>query len=331
MEARSNQLAIVILNWNGKSLLQKFLPTLIAHKQAANIYVIDNASKDDSCKWLKDNYQEIEVIVLDKNLGYAGGYQAGLKRIDAAYYCLLNNDVEVTPNWLTPILNEFENPNIAAVQPKILDYKNPNYFEYAGAGGGMLDALGYPYCRGRVFDFIEKDTGQYDDAQDIFWASGACLFIRSSDFWSVGGLDKDYFAHQEEIDLCWRILNQNKKIRYCGASTVYHLGGASLHYENPQKTYLNFRNSLFSIVKNYKGIQTIFVVFIRMILDGIAASQFLFKKKPKHFVAILKAHFSFYKNIPKLLRKRKNITKTKIHYNTKSIVMDYFVYKKYKN
>ncbi len=331
MKVTTSQLAIVILNWNGKALLQQFLPAVLEFSEEAKIYVIDNASTDDSINWLKKQYSQISVIPLANNFGYAGGYQKGLKQINEPYYCLLNSDVEVTKNWLPPILELFEDNTISAIQPKILDYSNKEYFEYAGAGGGLIDGLGYPYCRGRVFDSIEKDNGQYNDTAEIFWASGACFFIRSADFWNVGGLDSDYFAHQEEIDLCWRLHNHGKKVMYCGTSTIYHIGGASLAYVSPQKTFLNFRNSLYSILKNIKGTKVFGVLFLRMVLDGLAGVQFLIQIKPKHFFAILRAHFSFYKNLPSTLKKRKNISKKEIHYNTKSIVMDYFVFKKYKN
>jgi len=330
MNIETNQLAIVILNWNGKALLEQFLPSVIDHSEEAQLYVIDNASTDDSVNWLKENYPGIAIISLEENLGYAGGYQEGLQQIDTPYYCLLNSDVQVTKNWLPPILELFKDEQIAAIQPKILDHKNPEYFEYAGAGGGLIDSLGYPYCRGRVFDTIEKDNGQYNDNSEIFWASGACFFVRASDYRNVGGLDADYFAHQEEIDLCWRLQNYGKKIMYCGLSTVFHVGGASLEYVNPKKTFLNFRNSLFSILKNRKGIKVYWVLFLRMLLDGVAGIQFLFQGKFKHLFAILKAHLSFYRHFFKVLKKRKTISKKEIHYNTRSIVMDYFILKKFK-
>ena len=331
MKIESSKLAIVILNWNGKALLQQFLPSVIMHSEKAKIYVIDNASTDDSIHWLSVNYPDVSIVNLGENLGYAGGYQTGLRTINEPYYCLLNSDVEVTKNWLSPILELFEDNTISSIQPKILDYSNKEYFEYAGAGGGLLDSLGYPYCRGRVFDSIEKDNGQYNDTAEIFWASGACFFVRSADFWNVGGLDNDYFAHQEEIDLCWRLHNHGKKVMYCGSSTVYHVGGASLKYTNPHKTFLNFRNSLYSNLKNHKGVKVYAILFIRMVLDGVAGIQFLIKGKTKHLLAILKAHFSFYKNFNSTLKKRKMIPKKQIHYNTTSIVMDYFVFKKFKN
>ena len=320
--------AIVILNWNGQALLEQFLPSVIAHSNDAQLYIIDNASTDNSVAWISEKYPSIQQVNLTENLGYAGGYHNGLAQIEAEYYCLLNSDIKVTEDWLYPIKNLFEsNSQIAAIQPKILDYKNPTHFEYAGAGGGFIDKFGYPYCRGRIFDTIEKDNGQYNDELPIFWASGACIFVRSNVYWEAGGLDTDYFAHQEEIDLCWRFHNHEKKVYYSGKSTVFHVGGASLGYGTPKKTFLNFRNSLYSILKNHKGLSVIWILFVRMLLDGIAGLQFLLKGKLTHFLAILKAHFSFYRNIPSLLKKRKCIPKQQRHYSTKSIVYDYFVKK----
>ncbi len=323
------ELAIVILNWNGKNLLEQFLPSVSRNSPKGSVYIIDNASTDDSIVFVEKNYPEISVIPLEENLGYAGGYQKGLKEINAKFYCLLNSDIEVSLNWVSPILNLFKNDNlIAAIQPKILDFKNREYFEYAGAGGGLMDSLGYPYCRGRIFETIEKDKGQYNDNTAIFWASGACLFIRSKDYWAVGGLDIDYFAHQEEIDLCWRLQNSGKKIYYCGESTVYHVGGASLSYENPRKVFLNFRNSLISILKNEPSPTVIFKIFSRLLLDGVAGLKFLYEGKVKSLLAILKAHFSFYKMIPSSINKRKHQTKKKIKPQTTSVIWDYYILKK---
>ena len=318
--------AIVILNWNGKALLEKFLPKVIAYSENAKIYVIDNASTDNSAEWLIKNHSKITLIQLTENLGYAGGYQEGLQQILEPYYCLLNSDVEVTENWLQPIQILFEkNTHIAAIQPKILDYKKRDYFEYAGAAGGLLDKFGYPYCRGRIFESIEKDTGQYDDETPIFWASGACFFIRRKDYWNVGGLDTDYFAHQEEIDLCWRLHNAGKKNFYTGKSKVYHVGGASLTYGSPKKTYLNFRNSLFSILKNHQGFSVVWVLLIRMILDGIAGLKFLLNAKFSHFFAVIKAHLSFYLKFFKMFNKRTKHPKRERTYPVKSIVYEYFI------
>ncbi len=298
-------LAIVILNWNGKNWLEKFLPSVIEHSKNSFIYVIDNCSTDYSISFLRENFPTIKIIHNKENHGFAGGYNAGLKKIDHEFYCLLNSDVEVTENWLTPIQNIFANdPQIAAVQPKILDFNDRNYFEFAGAGGGFIDNLGYPYCRGRVFEKIEKDFGQYNDEIEIFWASGCCFFIRAKDFWAQNGFDVRFFAHQEEIDLCWRLKNSGKKIYYTGKSTVYHVGGGTLNKQSPQKTFLNMRNNLSMILKNTPLMSGIFLIFFRMILDGFAGFYFGYKNGKSHFWAVIKAHFSFYSQIPQTLKLR---------------------------
>ncbi len=319
--------AVVILNWNGKKLLQEFLPSVVQHSEAeAEIYVVDNASTDDSILFLETEFPEVNVIKNGENYGYAKGYNEGLKYIEADLYVLLNSDVAVTENWLPPIIEQFKNnPKIAAAQPKILDYKNKSYFEYAGAAGGFIDKFGYPYCRGRIFYSLEKDEGQYDDISEIFWASGACLFVRSNAFYKAGGFDEDYFAHQEEIDLCWRLFNLDYKTLFVGDSKVYHLGGGTLKNTNPKKTYLNFRNSLFNLLKNLPKRKIISVIFIRMLFDGIAGIQFILSFKLSHFIAILKAHLSFYINLKKSLQKRTYTSKKENYYNHKSIVFSYFV------
>ena len=238
------KIAIVILNWNGQKLLEQFLPSVVSYSKEATIYVADNASTDNSVSFVKDNYPEVTIIQNEENGGYAKGYNDALQHVTADVFCLLNSDIEVTENWLKPIIKQFESDtNIAVIQPKILDYKDKSKFEYAGAGGGFIDKYGYPYCRGRIFDTIETDTNKYNDIIDIFWASGACFFIKSNVFHNLNGFDEDYFAHQEEIDLCWRIQNAGHQIKYVGTSTVYHVGGATLTTQNPKKTFLNFRNS----------------------------------------------------------------------------------------
>ncbi|MEP1488423.1 MAG: glycosyltransferase family 2 protein [Algibacter sp.] len=321
------KLAIVILNWNGKKLLEQFLPSVVQYSNEATIYVADNASTDDSVNFISQTYPSIKIIQNKVNGGYAKGYNDALQHIDADVFCLLNSDVEVTENWLTPIIETFKGEsNTAIIQPKLLDFKNKDMFEYAGAAGGFIDKYGYPYCRGRIFDTIEKDTNQYDDATEIFWASGACLFIRSNVYKQLNGLDELFFAHMEEIDLCWRAKNSGYSIKYIGNSTVYHVGGATLKATNPKKTFLNFRNSLFAITKNAKG-NILGILFIRLILDGIAGIKFLFELKFKHAFAIIKAHFSYYRYLSTMLKQRKNI-KTRIkHYQRKSIVFDYFIKK----
>lgn len=322
------KLAIVILNWNGRELLQKFLPSVIKHSQEAIIYLADNASDDDSVEFVKKNYPGIKIIRNKENCGYAKGYNEVLKQVDADVYCLLNSDVEVTANWLQPIIEAFNSDkNTAIIQPKLLDYNKRDYFEYAGAAGGFIDKYGYPYCRGRIFNTIEKDTAQYNDSQEIFWASGACLFIRSSVFKELKGFDELYFAHMEEIDLCWRAKNLGYNIKYIGDSLVYHVGGATLNSANAKKTYLNFRNSLFTLSKNAKG-NLIILILIRLLLDGIAAIKFLFEMRPKHSFAVIKAHFSFYYHLNGLLKQRKTIKNKIKYYEKTSIVLDYFVYNK---
>ncbi len=298
------KIAIAILNWNNKELLEKFLPTLLEYSKEATIYVIDNASTDNSISFIEEKYHEVKIIKNKENYGYAKGYNKGLEFIEADIYCLLNSDVEVTKDWLSPIKKLFqEKSNVAAIQPKILDYKKKDTFEYAGAAGGFIDKFGYPYCRGRIFNKIEKDNQQYNNTINIVWASGACLFIRAKDF-KTYLFDQDFFSHMEEIDLCWRLLNDEKQILYCGESTVYHIGGASLHHANEFKTYLNFRNNLYMLLKNLPKNQLVPILFLRMVLDGLAAFSFLFTRGYKHFFAVLKAHVSFYKNLSYFYKKR---------------------------
>lgn len=323
------EIAIVILNWNGKSLLEQFLPSIINYsKTVANIYIADNASTDDSLEFINTNYPNVTIIKNNENGGYAKGYQDALTQVNEPLLCLLNNDIEVTKDWLLPIIQLFKTEkNTAVIQPKILDKNKPKYFEYAGAAGGYIDALGYPYCRGRIFDTIEKDNDQYK-SDKIFWASGACFFIRKQVYDEMGGFDTEYFAHMEEIDLCWRIFNASYDIKYCNNSIVYHLGGGTLSHLNPDKTYLNFRNSLFTIIKNCPNPTPI--ILTRLVLDGIAAFYLIFKnikQKPfLHFMAVLKAHLSFYTKLPTMLKKRNKIlTKRKLYHNKISILWLYYV------
>lgn len=318
------RLAIVILNWNGKSWLEKFLPNIIQYSGNAEVYVIDNASSDDSVIWLNKNYPQIKQVFNKTNLGFAQGYNEGLKEICADIYCLLNSDVEVTPNWTKPIMTLFsENSDIAAIQPKILDFNNKKKFEFAGAGGGLIDNLGYPYCRGRVFETIEKDNGQYNDTAEIFWASGCALFIRAKDFWNEKGFDERFFAHQEEIDLCWRLKNNNRKIYYCGQSTVYHVGGGTLNKQNPQKTYLNFRNNLSMMLKNLPS-NKLYLIFFRLSLDGIAGIYMMFKDGFSHTWAIIRSHFGFYAEFVGTLKRRQK-HQIKDYYQTKWLIFKHFL------
>lgn len=324
---QTKDIAIVILNWNGKALLEKFLPSIVKYADDATIYVADNASTDNSVAFVSGHFPTVKIIQNTENGGYAKGYNDALKHVEEPLLCLVNSDIEVTENWLLPIISEFNtDAEIAIIQPKILDYKNKTHFEYAGAAGGYIDKYGYPFCRGRIFDTIEEDNGQYNDTTDIFWASGACFFIRNSVFKSLHGFDESYFAHMEEIDLCWRAFNTNYKTKYAGASTVFHVGGATLSNTNPRKTYLNFRNSLFTLLKNTDS-NVFFRIVIRLKLDGIAAIRFLFQLKPAFLVAILKAHMSFYYNLPRLLKQRKELPKRSGYYKTNSIVWSYFIKK----
>ncbi len=319
------KVAVVILNWNGVKLLEQFLPSIIKYSPEATIYVADNASTDPSIEYVKKKFPQIKIIENTGNFGFAKGYNEALKYVEEEIYALVNSDIEVTENWLHPIISLFEKENeTAIIQPKILDFKNKEYFEYAGAGGGYIDKYGFPFCRGRIFETLEKDNGQFNDVTEIFWASGACFFIRKEVYRNLHGFDPDFFAHQEEIDLCWRAINNNHTIKYCGRSTVYHVGGATLNSGNPKKTFLNFRNSLWMMVKNLPAKKLVPILFVRMIFDGIAAIRFLLQAKPNHFFAVLKSHFFLYFYLSKFLKKRSLLQKGK-YYKINSIVYRYFI------
>jgi GT2 family glycosyltransferase len=319
------KIAVVILNWNGSKLLEQFLPSVITFSDEAAIYVADNASTDASVAIVKNRFPSVKIIQNKHNYGFAKGYNEALQFVEEEIYALVNSDIEVTKNWLSPVLETFEKEaKTAIIQPKILDFKNKEYFEYAGAAGGFIDKYGYPFCRGRIFGTIEKDNGQYDDACEIFWASGACFFIRKTVYRELNGFDADFFAHQEEIDLCWRAFNQNHLLKYEPKSMVYHVGGATLQHGNPQKTYLNFRNSLLMLVKNLPKSSLYKILLGRMALDGIAAIQLLLKRKPAHFYAVLKAHFSFYCFFLTNYKKRDAI-QLPSYYKVNSIIYKYFL------
>jgi len=323
-----SSIAIAILNWNGKKLLERFLKDVNENSPGAKVYLIDNASTDDSLGYVKKKPPTVKIILLDDNYGYAGGYNKGLLSIKEDIICLLNNDVLVKPGWLPPILDHFENhPLTAIAQPHIMDLNQPLKFEYAGAAGGFIDRLGYPYCRGRMFSQLEEDSGQYDKNEKIFWASGACFFVRKKVFQSLGGFDEDFFAHMEEIDFCWRAFNQNLNVYSLYQTKVYHLGGGTLK-PSPQKTYLNFRNSLYILLKNLpekRGLR----VFERMIWDGVAILFFILKLNFMNAFAVIKAHLSFYKNYTKINRKRSK-NKVFIDYYTQShLPFRYFFLKRY--
>ncbi|QZT39015.1 glycosyltransferase family 2 protein [Halosquirtibacter xylanolyticus] len=302
--------AVVILNWNGASLLEEYLPSLVAHStyDKCRLIVADNGSTDQS-KRVVDNFDTIEWLPLDKNYGFALGYNMALQLINSDVYILLNSDIRVSHRWLEPLMEVFnKQPEVGILQPKILDDKRRDHFEYAGAAGGYLDSAGYPFCRGRIMDHIEKDTHQYDNTQDIFWASGASLAIRSTLWHDLNGFDTIFWAHMEEIDLCWRALNQGTTIKVEPQSRVFHLGGGSLPYGNPKKTYLNFRNNLFLLARNLHPKEWLYTLFIRMILDGVASVIFLFTGEYKLIPSVLKAHRDFYLKLPSILRNRKDQT-----------------------
>ncbi len=325
------KIAVAILNYNGKSFLEQFLPTVIAYSSIADIYVIDNCSTDDSVQFLKSNFPNIKLIVNSTNSGFAGGYNEGLKHVEADYYVLLNSDIEVTENWIKPCIDLLEkNSQIAGVQPKILAYHNKHQFEHAGAAGGFLDVDFYPFCQGRIFEIVEEDKGQYEQEKQIFWASGACLFIRAHLYHEYGGLDESFFAHMEEIDLCWRLKKQNFEFYYTPLSKVYHVGGGTLNYDSPKKTYLNFRNSLYMITKNYDGI-LIFKILKRLVLDGMAGILFLVNFKFEHFWAIVKAHFSYYNQLSNLLKKRREIKRNQTTFNPVGLYKKSITFKRFFN
>ena len=322
--------AVVILNFNGEKLLPLFLPSVIQYSPQAEIIVADNASTDESVSVVRLNFPEVRLILLDKNYGFCGGYNRALAQVDADYCVLLNSDIEVTPRWLDPIIDLMDNdPNVASVQPKILSYTNRNKFEHAGAAGGYIDSLGYPFCRGRIFDHIEEDHGQYDDQREIFWSTGACMVIRSQLFKALNGFDEDFFAHMEEIDLCWKLHRQNLRVMYCGRSSVYHVGAGTLGYGNPRKTYLNFRNGLSLIYKHLSPGELIYKLPLRILLDWVAALRFAIGRDSHNAVAILNAHRDFFANIERDKRKRKEIRKTNPGYSQTGIVKGSVVFNYY--
>ncbi len=299
--------AVVILNFNGLAFLKQFLPNVITFSQHdAEIIVADNDSTDDSLDYLINTFPQIRVIKNNQNYGFAGGYNKALEALDHDYFILLNSDVEVTSNWISPLIELFESDDlIAAVQPKLLDFNKRTYFEYAGGAGGFMDVFAYPLARGRIFDHCEIDNGQYDQVTEVFWASGACLAIRRDAFNLIQGFDPDLFAHMEEIDVCWRLKNRGFKIVCQPQSIVYHVGGGTLNKINPKKTFLNFRNNLIIITKNYHYDNFISVFLLRLCLDGLAGLLFISKGQFKHFWAVIQAHFAFYRNLFNNFEKRK--------------------------
>lgn len=330
------KVAVVLLNYNGKALLQAFLPGVCQHTPDADIVLIDNASTDDSVEYVQRDFPNVLLVKLDKNYGFAQGYNIGLQQVFADIYVLLNTDVEVSENWLQPCISMLsENNNIAAVQPKILSQRARAYFEYAGASGGFIDFLGYTFCRGRIFDTIEPDNHQYDTEQEIHWASGACLCIRADLFHTFHGFDSQFFAHMEEIDLCWRLRRAGHSIYVQPSATVFHVGGASLSKQNAHKTFLNFRNNLLMCVKNFSTSKLFWFIPLRLVLDGIAALMLWKNVGFAHLWAVLRAHFSFYMLFTKTLRERafqNNLIQQKKETSLykKSVLIDYFIFKKRK-
>ncbi|MEQ9468335.1 MAG: glycosyltransferase family 2 protein [Ekhidna sp.] len=315
--------AVVILNYNGKTYLEKFLPSVIANSENAEIIVADNASTDDSVQFMKKAFPDIRLLRLSKNHGFAGGYNETLKQVNTEYFLLLNSDVEVTKGWLAPLTSFLdENPDYAACQPKVKDYNHRAKFEYAGACGGFIDFLGYPYCRGRIFDEVEIDSGQYNEPLDIFWSSGACMLVRSEVFFKARGFDQDFFAHMEEIDLCWRIHSLGLKIKSLPNSTVYHVGGGTLDKSSPFKTYLNFRNGICLLIKNLPLEKLLLKLPIRIFLDWIAAFKFLMEGNAQHSWSVLKAHFSATLRFPQMLKKRRLISPAP---KSKLMVYEYYL------
>jgi GT2 family glycosyltransferase len=324
------KVAVVILNWNGKGFLEKFLPSVLEHLPSyAKLIIADNDSSDDSVDFLKKNYPTVRIIKNYQNGGYAKGYNDALKLIEAEYYILLNSDIEVSEDWIDPIINYMDqHTDVAACQPKILSYHQKTHFEYAGAGGGFIDKYGYPFCRGRIFQEIEEDLGQYNDIKEVFWASGACMFVRADLYHDLGGLDNDFFAHMEEIDFCWRAKNNGYKIYYHPQSVVYHVGGGTLPKSSPRKTYLNFRNNFFLLYKNVEK-KHLFVVFMwRLILDGVAGLKFLLDGSFQDAKAVIKAHFHFYAALGSLKKKRRFLMQNRVgQVYQRNIVYEHFIKK----
>jgi Predicted glycosyltransferases len=332
------KVAIVILNWNGATFLRQYLPSVVRHSACewCQIVIADNGSTDESRNVIETEFQEVQFLPLDENFGFAKGYNEALKNIDAEYFLLLNSDIQVTEGWLLPLVNAMDkNPLAGACQPKILSMNEPEKFEYAGASGGFIDRLGYPFCRGRILNVCEKDNGQYNQPISVFWATGAAIMVRSSCWEQTGGFDPDFWAHMEEIDLCWRMRNLGYQIQVEPQSVVYHLGGGSLPYQSPLKVYLNFRNNLYLLYKNLPANSFFPIIFFRMVLDGIAGIQFLVTGQWSAFAKVLKAHFDFYHHIPTLSKQRKQLQKVRkvSRHQTiykGSIIFDFFILRKRK-
>ncbi len=325
------RVAIVILNWNGRSFLERFLPSVISHSPAdARIIVADNASADDSIAFLRKEFPQVEIIILDQNYGFAGGYNKALQQVAADYYVLLNSDIEVSPRWVEPIIDLMEKElEVAACQPRIRAFHQSSHFEHAGASGGFLDRFGYPFCRGRIFDEVEPDQGQYDDVREVFWATGACMFVRAAAFHQAGGFDSRFFAHMEEIDLCWRLKNRGHRIMVCPQSTVYHVGGGTLPKSSPRKTFLNFRNSLWVLAKNLPRNAFYVRLLQRAAMDLVASMSFLAGGNPRDMLAVFRAYGAFFSSFRHMRgHSRKLPSRLPSMLYTRSIVWDYYVGKK---
>ncbi|MBO5864873.1 MAG: glycosyltransferase family 2 protein [Bacteroidaceae bacterium] len=308
------KVAVVILNYNGAAMLGKFLQSVVKYSPGAEIVVVDNASTDDSIDVVAKGFPIVRLIRLDRNYGFAGGYNRALEQLDAEYFLLLNSDVEVTDGWLEPMLSFMEGtPEAVACQPKILAYNQKTHFEYAGAAGGFIDCYGYPYCRGRLFDTVEEDKGQYDDVCRVFWATGAAMMVRRKAFCNAGGFDDRFFAHMEEVDLCWRMLARGGAIYVVPQSKVYHVGGATLNKSNPRKTFLNFRNNLLMLYKNLPESELHSVLRVRALLDYVAALKFLLAGSPGDFKAVLRARREFRRlRSEYAVQRERNLAATKV-------------------
>ena len=317
------KIGIVIINWNGLNLLKKYLRPIIENSLNSKVYVIDNNSSDESLLYLSENFKEVEIISLDKNYGFAEGYNLGLKKVEEEYVCIINNDILVTKDWLSPIREKFKKYPSSIIQPNILDINNSEFFEYAGASGGFIDKYGYPFCRGRIFNTIEKNDGQYSDSK-IFWASGACFFISKKIFYEIGGFDKRFFAHMEEIDLCWRAFNLGFSCYSITSSKVFHVGAATIK-KNSKKTYLNYRNSLIMMTKNLPLKHLLSTLFLRLVLDIVSSVKLLIQGEVSHFIAVYKAHINYFYKLKSILRERNNSNKKANYFKINSIVYKYFI------
>ena len=317
------RIGIVVINWNGLELLKKYLKVLIQNSVNHNIYLIDNNSEDESVSYVRSNHSEVNIIKLDKNYGFAEGYNLGIQKVKEEIICIINNDVEVTKDWLKPIVKKFNNYPDLIIQPKILDINKKTYFEYAGAAGGYIDKYGYPYCRGRIFETIEEDKNQYKD-EEIFWSSGACMFLSKKIFNELGGFDKSFFAHMEEIDFCWRAFNHGYKTHLVSSSKIYHLGAATIKKDS-KKTFLNYRNSLLMLTKNLPLKSLFSTLLIRLIMDILSSLRFILSGKIYHFMSIYKAHLHYYLMLRGLLSKRNNGKIRSNYFKINSIVYKYFV------